>query len=115
MRPPARDRPYNADMVPEIESRRPQLAALCTRMGVRRLEVFGSAARGDFNPASSDIDFLVEFEPDIEGTALGSYFGLKDELEALFARPVDLVMPSAVRNPYVRAEIDRSREVVYAA
>jgi predicted nucleotidyltransferase len=102
-------------MVPAIESRRAQLSELCSRMGVRRLEVFGSAARGDFDPASSDIDLLVEFEPGIEGSALSTYFGLKDELEALFARRVDLVMPSAVRNPYVRAEIDRSRELVYAA
>jgi len=102
-------------MAPEIQSRRPQLDALCRRMGVRRLEVFGSAARDDFNPASSDIDFLVEFDPSIDGSALETYFGLKDELEALFARPVDLVMPGAVRNPYVRAEIDRARQVVYAA
>jgi uncharacterized protein len=107
--------PYNPRMVPAIESRRAQLSELCSRMRVRRLEVFGSAARGDFDPASSDIDFLVEFEPGFEGSALGTYFGLKDELEVLFSRPVDLVMPSAVRNPYVRAEIDRSRELIYAA
>lgn len=102
-------------MLPAIESRRAQLANLCKRLRVRRLEVFGSATREDFDPVFSDIDFLVEFEPGIEGSALGTYFGLKDELEALFARPVDLVMPSAVRNPFVRAEIDRAREVVYAA
>ncbi|HEY0855972.1 MAG TPA: nucleotidyltransferase family protein [Albitalea sp.] len=102
-------------MVPDIELRRSQLDELCRRMGVRRLEVFGSAARHDFDNASSDIDFLVEFEPDSGRSALETYFGLKDELEALFARPVDLVMPAAIRNPYIRAEIDRAKQVVYAA
>jgi predicted nucleotidyltransferase len=102
-------------MLPAIESRRARLDELCRRMGVRRLEVFGSAARGDFDPVSSDIDFLVEFDPETQRSALELYFGLKDELEALFARPVDLVMPTAVRNPYVRAEIDRARQILYAA
>ena len=102
-------------MVPDIEAHRAQLNELCRRMGVRLLEVFGSAARDDFDPALSDIDFLVEFKPDAKVSALETYFGLKDELEALFSRPVDLVMPSAVRNPYFRAEIDRARQVVYAA
>jgi len=102
-------------MVPVIETRRAQLAELCRRMGVRQLEVFGSAARDDFDDASSDIDFLVEFEPDTERSAFEMYFGLKDELEALFSRPVDLVMPAAIENPYIRAEIDRSKQMVYAA
>lgn len=102
-------------MVPAIESRRSQLDELCRRMGVRRLEVFGSAARHDFDQALSDIDFLVEFEPDSGRSALETYFGFKDELEALFARPVDLVMPAAIRNPYIRAEIERAKQVVYAA
>src|SRR5262245_57675215 len=99
----------------DIESRRPQLDELCRRMGVRRLEVFGSAARDDFDPAGSDIDFLVEFETGARGSPLETYFGLRDELETLFSRRVDLVMPSAIRNPYVRAEIDRARQLVYAA
>ncbi|HUG22382.1 nucleotidyltransferase family protein [Piscinibacter sp.] len=102
-------------MLPDIEFHRAQLDGLCRRMGVQRLEVFGSAARDDFDQASSDIDFLVEFVPDPGRSALEVYFGLKDELEALFSRPVDLVMPAAVRNPYIRAEIDRERQVVYAA
>jgi len=102
-------------MLPEIEARRGQLNELCRRMGVRRLEVFGSAARDDFDPASSDIDFLVEFEPEARISALEMYFGLKDELEGLFSRPVDLVMPAAIENPYVKADIDRAKQVVYAA
>jgi predicted nucleotidyltransferase len=98
-----------------IESRREALAALCRRFGVARLEVFGSAARGDdFDPARSDADFLVEFTPS-ELSPLGQYFGLARALESLLGRPVDLVERGAVCNPFVLAEIERAREVVYAA
>lgn len=102
-------------MLPLIESRRGELADFCRRFGVRRLELFGSAARGDFDPVGSDLDFLVEFSPGSSRRALDSYFALKEALEALFGRPVDLVMPDAVTNPYVRADIERSRVTLYAA
>jgi uncharacterized protein len=102
-------------VVPLIESRKAELAALCRQFGVRRLEVFGSAATGDYAPARSDLDFLVEFGDGGPERALDAYFGLKEALEGLFGRPVDLVIPDAVHNPYVRAEMERSRELVYAA
>lgn len=77
--------------------------------------MFGSAARADdFNPASSDVDFLVEFAPDAHA-GLGEFFGARAELEKLLGRGVDLVEPGAVRNPYVLASINRHRESVYAA
>lgn len=98
-----------------IESRSEQIPAVCRPFGVRRLEVFGSAARGDFDPASSDIDFLVEFDDDPQRRVLDTYFGLKDALEQLFGRSVDLVSIGAVKNPYIRASIERSRQLVYAA
>lgn len=88
---------------------------MCRRLAVRRLELFGSAVRDDFDPVASDLDFLVEFDADSTVPALEQYFGLKEELEALFGRPVDLVMPRAVSNPYVRAEIERDRRLLYAA
>lgn len=94
-----------------ILTKRNELERICRERGVHRLELFGSATREDFGPAS-DLDFLVEFET---GPSLGDYLGLRDDLEALFARPVDLVMPRAVRNPYIRAEIDRDRRLLYAA
>jgi uncharacterized protein len=92
------------------------LGEVCRRYGVKTLEVFGSAARGsDFNPESSDADFLVEFKrPGTKGP-LDEYFGLKDELTVLLDREVDLVELGAVRNPYVLGNINRSRELVYAA
>ena len=99
-----------------IEQHRDQIADICRRYAVRRLEVFGSAARGtDFNPETSDADFLVEFEPGIRMRPLEQYFGLVEALEQALGRPVDLVEPRAIRNPYMRASIDRAREVVYGS
>jgi predicted nucleotidyltransferase len=98
-----------------IEQHREAIADICRRFGVRRLKVFGSAARAtDFYPDTSDADFL-EFTPDNGLPFLHRFFGLQDALSHLLSRPIDLVEPSAVRSPYVRASIDRSREVVYGA
>ena len=98
-----------------VDSKREEVAALCRRLGVRRLEVFGSAARGeDFDEATSDVDFLVVL-PDAQITSpLESYFGLKDQLETLLGRQVDLVSEGSVRNPYVLAAINRDRQLVFA-
>jgi hypothetical protein len=102
-------------MIDEIESHREELQALCRCFHVRRLDLFGSAARGDFNAEHSDIDFLVEFDRSAPQHPFDAYFGLKEALEALFGRPVDLVEAGAVRNPYLKASIEQNRENVYAA
>jgi hypothetical protein len=97
-----------------IADKGPQIAELCRRYGVRRLEVFGSAARGqDFDPSCSDVDFLVDLASDGDASPFEAFFGLKRELEALLGRPVDLVSPSALVNPYVLRTIEQSREPVY--
>lgn len=99
-----------------IDQHRAEIAKLCLHYGVRRLEVFGSAARGtDFNPRTSDADFLVEFEPDSSLPPLQQFFGLAEALERVLQRPVDLVESGAVRNPFILAGINQAREVVYAA
>ena len=101
-------------MIDEIVRHTEELHALCRRCHVRRLDVFGSAARGDFNPERSDVDFLVEFDrghPD--ALSLKTYFDFKDALETLLGRPVDLVEPGALHNPYLRASIDASREPLF--
>jgi uncharacterized protein len=98
-------------VVAVIESRRIELDQICRHRGVRRLELFGSAAREDFT-AASDLDFLVEFSG---SPSLTDYLGLREDLKLLFGRAVDLVMPAAVRNPYIRATIDRDRQLLYAA
>src|SRR5271166_1346030 len=100
-------------MLPLIAERRAAIADICRRFGVSRLAVFGSAARGeDFDPARSDVDFLVAYEP-AANAELGDYFALRDELAAAVRRPVDLVVEGSVRNPFVRAGIERSAETVY--
>jgi hypothetical protein len=97
-----------------IESRRAEIAEICARFGVRRLELFGSAATGAFDAARSDFDFLVEFG-DRHIKPLEQYFGLKEALEALFARPVDLVEAGASSNRYFLESVNKSRRLLYAA
>lgn len=97
-----------------IESKSEALALLCRRHGVRRLELFGSATTDEFDPARSDLDFLVEFDALPPAKLADAYFGLKEGLEALFARPVDLVTESSLSNPYFRARVMAERQAVYA-
>jgi len=102
-------------MHPAIAQHRLDIAEICLRHHICRLEVFGSAARAtDFEPESSDVDFLVEFSP---GTPIGlhDFFGAKQDLEDLLGRGVDLIEPGAVRNPFILASINRNREAIYAA
>jgi predicted nucleotidyltransferase len=100
----------------DIDGRREALAALCRRFGVTRLEVFGSAARGaGFDPKRSDADFLVTFAPAARND-LTAFADLKDALEALLERPVDLVERQAVeesRNFIRRRTILNEVETVY--
>jgi predicted nucleotidyltransferase len=101
-------------MSPFIDDHRAALEELCRRYRVRTLFVFGSAARDDFDPGRSDVDLLVEFEAFPSGGYADAYFGLRESLETLFGRDVDLVTLSAVRNPYMKADIERTRTLLYA-
>ncbi len=95
----------------------PQLAevsALCRRYGVRKLELFGSATTGGFDPQTSDLDFLIDMT-DEGGNLFHRYFDLKEALESLFGREVDLVMVRALKNPYFIESINKTRQTVYAA
>lgn len=102
-------------MQPFIQAKQEELTSLCRRYHVRRLELFGSAAAGTFEPASSDLDFLVEFEELDPPAYADAYFGLQESLSALYQRPVDLVIPAAVHNPYFLRSIERNRALLYAA
>ncbi len=102
-------------MLPLVAERTKQVADLCTRFKVRRLELFGSATGPGFDPDKSDLDFLVEFEMLPVGQYADAYFGFREALAELFGRPVDLVVSSAVANPYLRESIDRTRALLYAA
>ena len=99
-----------------IAEKKDGLIALCRRYDVARLEVFGSAARGsDFDPTRSDVDFLVKFQAGSSLSPLRQFFGLADEIKTLLGREIDLVEVTAIQNPYLRAGIERSRELVYGS
>jgi predicted nucleotidyltransferase len=98
-----------------VAERTQQVAALCRRFQVRRLDLFGSAATESFDPRSSDLDFLVEFNELEPGQYADAYFGLLAGLEELFGRRIDLVTSSAVRNPYLLRSITASKTALYAA
>ena len=82
---------------------------------MQRLTVFRSVVTGKFDHRTSDLDFVVDFQQLPEGARADAFFGLKAGLETLFQRPVDLVMRSAVRNPYFETEIHRTEQQLYAA
>lgn len=99
----------------EIQSRRPEIEALCREWGVRRLDIFGPATTNTFDVATSDVDVLVEFDTGPGSDYFGAYFGLKEGLEAILGRSVDVVIASNVRNPYLRERVERTKETLYAA
>ncbi|MBX9698175.1 MAG: nucleotidyltransferase family protein [Acetobacteraceae bacterium] len=92
-----------------------QLPALCRRFGVARLDVFGSAVTGRFDPARSDLDFLVAFDPSSHAGGLRDYFAFCDALQALFGRPVDLLTEGSLENPYLRRRVMAERVPLFAA
>lgn len=98
-----------------LTTRRAELIQLCRRYRVRRLEAFGSATGEDFDSERSDYDFLVEFGDLAAGEYADAFFGFKDALEGLLGRPVDLIIPSAIRNPFFLEGIEQSRALLYAA
>ena len=102
-------------MTHALEGHRQALADLCRKYRVRRLDVFGSAARSDFDERCSDVDLLVEFEDMPHADRADAYLGFLTAVQRLLQRQVDVVELSAVRNPYVRRGIEESRELVYAA
>lgn len=89
------------------------IEAYCQRWRIAELALFGSVLREDFSP-ESDIDVLVTFEPDARWS-LFDLVDMRDEIEALLGRSVDLVTRGGLRNPFRRHEILTSRQVVYAA
>ncbi|NHD16751.1 MULTISPECIES: nucleotidyltransferase domain-containing protein [unclassified Actinopolyspora] len=98
-----------------IEEKRQEIEELCSMLSVRRLDLFGSAVDGSFDAVSSDVDVLVEFEAGPDFDHFGAYFGLKEGLERILGRPVDVVSSSSLRNPYFRQRVLETREELYAA
>ena len=98
-----------------IAAKREEIAELCRKHHVRRLSVFGSAVRDDFDPTRSDVDLRIEFDSrSINGYA-SNYFNLQDALEALLHRKVDILSSPTIRNPYLRNAIESSQVILYAS
>lgn len=102
-------------MIALIEQHRARLLDLCRTYDVRRLDVFGSAASGSFDPQHSDIDFAVEFNNFNVHNAADRFLGFLVDLEDLFDREIDLISYRAIRNPYFKQVADKTRVTLYAA
>jgi len=104
-------------LAPLLTEHRDAIAALCRRYGVDKLEVFGSAADGRFDPARSDVDLIVGLAPTSlapgEGSLGRRFVGLAESLEALLQRKVDLMSDGPIRNPYLERSVQSTRRVIY--
>ena len=100
-------------MIQEVQQQYSALAELCRRYRVRQLQLFGSATTGAFLPATSDLDFVAEFADTQAADYADRYFDFAEALERLFNRPVDVLTQRAIRNPYFRAEVEHSAQVIY--
>ncbi len=97
-----------------VKDKLPQLVALCKKYSVVRMYLFGSAARGDFDEATSDIDLLYTFNPELDVLVRGeNFFELHYELDDLFGRKVDLVSEKALENPYFIKRINQDKQLIY--
>ena len=94
----------------EVKSRSAELAELCARLRVRKLELFGSAMHSD---SPRDLDFLVDLGPRPPSEYASVYFELLRELEALFDQPVDLITPAGLANPYFRQRVEEQKTLLY--
>lgn len=100
---------------PMIQARQADVALLCRRTRARRLGLFGSAARGSFEPGRSDLDFLVTFDDLPPADYADAYFALKEGLETLFGQPVDLVTEPSMRNPFLIKRVQAERLEIYGS
>ena len=98
-----------------IDNHRQEIVRLCREHKVRRLAVFGSILRPDFDPVRSDADFLVEFEPVPVAARMRHYLALRTALSSLLSRPVDLIEVGAIRNPYILQSVSEQQKLLYAA
>ena len=97
----------------EIESKIEKLNTLCVKYKVKKLFVFGSIVKGNFNTETSDIDLIVEVEnlpPEQKGEII---MKLWTELELLFSRKVDLITNMNLKNPYLKKDIENSKILLY--
>ncbi len=102
-------RPPRARLPLPLES----IEEFCRKWRIEELALFGSVLRDDFS-SDSDVDVLVSFSPDARVSLL-DFVDMKEELQEILHRPVDLVSKGGLRNPFRRHEILNTRQIVYAA
>ncbi len=102
-------------MLEVLNTKREQISDICTRHGVARLHVFGSALHEKVRSDESDVDLLVELAPMDPFARVDAYFGLLEELGVVLNMKIDLVMVGAVKNPYIARDIERTKQLLYAA
>ena len=95
-----------------IELTMDKIKALCAKHKVNKLFVFGSVLKDTFTN-ESDIDCVVDFEKLDLSDYSDNYFDLKDQLESIFNRPVDLLEEKGIRNPYLRKQIENEKNLIY--
>jgi predicted nucleotidyltransferase len=100
-------------MIELVKRQRDAIRALCRTYGVRRLELFGSAATGAFDAETSDLDFVATFADTRSPGYADRYLGFAEALEELFGRPVDVITERSIQNPYFRQAVDASRQPIY--
>ena len=102
-------------MQPFILAQRERIAELCRAHHVRRLSIFGSAVRDDFDPNRSDVDVRVEFAPEALDDYVHHVHSMHDSLVELLGRNVDMLTAAAIPNRYFRHELERTQVTLYAA
>lgn len=96
----------------DINKVKPEIERVCRKLPVKQLGLFGSALRRDFSP-NSDVDVLVIFDAGENIDLFEKYFELKEQLEEVFKRKVDLIVDKKFKNPVLRDAINRTRTVIY--
>ncbi len=95
-----------------LEELQPDIEKVCMSMPVKRLGLFGSVLTDDFKP-ESDVDVLVVFDKDEKADFFEKYFELKERLELIFNRKIDLIVDKQFRNPVFRNKVEKTRKIVY--
>ena len=98
-----------------IENNKDKLIELCKKYKVSQLDLFGSAATGEFDQEKSDLDFLVEFKETVAEDRFDNFFNFLEELKQLFNRSIDLVETGGLKNPYFIDMVNKTRKRIYAA
>ncbi len=102
-------------MTSTVQDKLGSVGDLCRKHRVRRLALFGSGVSDGFDPASSVLDSLVEFQLMQPAEHADSYFNLEEDLRLLLGVPIDLVEPGSIRNPYFRQAVEQSQVVLFEA